>query len=147
MAGLFAPNGAYNTNNMGGLVQTVSTLTGTNSATLTSVDYNRKLIFAHATFVASATVGNRKLELQLINGGSVEVGDWHVTPSMVASTTYHVEFLSGTYREATFDANNVNQTPFPMGLIIPAGYTLKFADSANIDATGDAITVYVQTVA
>lgn len=103
-----------------------------------------ELVFAHVVYNASATVGNRVVSLQLLDGSGNAVGTWETTPPITASQTgYHVEFAGGVYREATFDANHTVQTPFPVGLTVPAGYTLKVLDLANVSAA-DTMTIGLQ---
>jgi hypothetical protein len=124
---------------------TNTTVVGTDTATLASATYPRVLIYAHSVYVASADVGNRILTMQLLNGSGTIVGDWETTPAMTAGNTYHVEFMAGAYREAAFDAGKTVQTTFPLGLEIPAGYTVKVLDTAAI-TTNDAETVNFQTI-
>lgn len=118
-------------------LSTTTTVVGTNTATLAAVAYPRQLIYAHSVYTTSATVGNRYIILQLIAAdGTTVVGDWHTSAAITAgSTGYHVEFLPGTYRETAFDASHTIQTPFPTGLIIPANYSVKVLDIANISAS------------
>lgn len=123
---------------------TITTITGTNTVTLPSSTVPRQLIFAQATYTTSATVGNRYLRLGLYNGAGTLIGDWTTSAAMTASGTYLVDFLGGTFRESAFDTNKTIQTPFPAGLVIPAGYTLKVFDLAGVSAT-DAETVSFQT--
>lgn len=115
---------------------------GTNTYTYMAAR-NLKLIFAHVTYTSSATVGDRKVVLQLVDASANVVADWHTTPVIAASLTRHIEFNPGTYREAAFDANNSVQTPFAIGLIVPSGYSLKILDSAGIHA-GDSMIIGLQ---
>lgn len=122
----------------------IETETGTNSVTFAAATpQNWRLVYAHVTFVASADVGNRAIVMELLNGSSVVVGDWHCIPAVAASQTRHIEFTNGFYREAVFAANNTIQTSFPAGMTIPDGYTLRIRDSAEISET-DSITAYIQ---
>ena len=104
---------------------------------------DKQLIYAHVVYAANATVGNRAIVLQLINGSAQVVGDWHTSAYITAGQTgRHVEFLPGTYREAAFDAVNTIQTPFPVGLIVPNGYTLKIFDANNVSASDSMVVGY-----
>ncbi|MDE1867539.1 MAG: hypothetical protein KGI08_07515 [Thaumarchaeota archaeon] len=127
-------------------LSTIVKVTGTNTASLTAVAYPRLLTYAHTTYTASATVGNRYISLAIIApDGTTDVGDWHASAAITAGQTgYEVEFLPGTYRETAFDANHTIQAPFPMGLVIPANYTVKVVDLANVSAT-DNQTVFFET--
>jgi len=103
-------------------------------------------VFAHVVYTADATVGSRYITMQLIDGSSNVVGDWHTSAAITAGQAgYHIEFLPGTYRETAFDANHTIQTPFASGLIVPSGYTLKIFDGAAISAM-DSMVVSVEYV-
>ena len=106
----------------------------TNTYSYTS-DKDRELVFVHAEYTSSATVGNRSITLELLNAADTVIGDWHVTPTQAASLVRHYEFMQGTYREATFDAAGTVQTPFPIGLVVPIGYKIRIRDTNNISAT------------
>ncbi len=123
---------------------TVSVVSGTNTVTLASSTYSRQLLFASATYTTSSTIGNRYLYLAMYNGSGTKVAYWLTSAAMTASGTYTVEFVPGTYRETAFDTNNSIQTPFPAGLVIPAGYSLKVFDNAGI-STSDSESVTFET--
>lgn len=124
---------------------TVTTEVGaTNNVSLPSSTTVRQLMFAYATYVASATVGNRIISLGLVNSSGTVVAEWQTSANATASATYVVEFMPGTYRETAFDASDTIQTPFPIGLVIPAGYSLKVYDKAGI-STADTVTATFQT--
>lgn len=101
---------------------------------------DKQLIFAHVVYTASSTVGNRYVTLQLVNSTGTVIGDWHTSAAITAGETKHVEFIPGTYRETTFDADNSIQTPFPTGLIIPKNYYLKIVESSGV-ITNDTMTI------
>lgn len=118
--------------------------TGTTSVSFTAdTPQDWRLIFAHVSYVAAAVAGSRTIVMELLNGSGVVVGDWHCTPAITSGQTRDVEFMAGTYREATFDANNTVQVPFPIGLIIPDGYSLRLRASAGGNA-GDSLAAYIQ---
>ena len=124
----------------------VTTLTGTNTVTLPSAVYPRQLIDVHCAYTASATVGNRIIVLELVNGSSTVIFDFHTSAAITAGQAdYHIDFIPGTYRETAFDTAHSIQTPFAAGLIIPAGYTVNVLDSANISAS-DSETVSFETI-
>mgnify|MGYP001561624113 CR=1 FL=1 len=104
---------------------------------------DKQLLFIHVTFTASSTVSNREIVLKLVDTDSNVVGDWHTTPAITAGQTRHIEYMSGIYRESTFDANGTVQTPFPTGLIIPKNYSLVIADATGV-VTNDTMTVGLQ---
>ena len=104
---------------------------------------DKQLIFAHVIFNSSSTVSNRIIVMKLVDTNSNTVGDWHATPAITATQTRHIEFMPGTYREATFDANGTVQTPFPIGLIIPKNYSLVIADVTGV-VTNDTMTIGLQ---
>jgi hypothetical protein len=104
---------------------------------------NRELNFIHIVYTSSSTVSNRQIVLSLVDTDGNTVGDWHTTPAIAASQTRHIEYMPGIYREATFDANDTVQTPFPAGLIIPANYSLIVSDATSV-VTNDIMTIGLQ---
>lgn len=94
-----------------------------------------QVIFAHIIYTADATVGNRTVVMELVNAAGEVVGDWHTTPYVTASQTRHIEYMPGTFREATFDAEGTVQTPFANGLTVPVGYSLVIRDDSNVSAS------------
>ena len=114
------------------LLQDIVTVKGGNAVLLPTSSKWRSLIYVHSVYTASSTVGNRTVKLQILDINNGLVGNWHVTPTVTAGMTAHLEFMQGTYREAAFDGNNTVQTPFPTGLVIPPKYTLQVIDGANI---------------
>jgi hypothetical protein len=113
----------------------VSAITGTNTGSLTlSTTGNCTVTFAHIIYTASATVGSRYLAMGIYNGATL-VADWHAGAAITAGlTNQHIEFLQGVYRETSF-INSTLQAPFPYGLVVPAGDSLKISDTAGISAS------------
>lgn len=125
---------------MGAIVNYIETVTNANTWSK-KFDRNSKIIFVHVDYTSDATVGNRQLRLSLINNSGTLVFDAHAGAVQAASLNYHYSFSQGVFRETSFVDSQI-QSPIPMGIMIPAGYTLQIADSADVAATDDFVISY-----
>lgn len=117
-------------------------VTGTNTYSYVP-NSDTSLGFVHAIYTADATVGNRIVVLELLNEAGQLITDFYGAPAITASQARHILYLPGAYRESAFDSNNTVQIPFASGMVIPAGYTLRVRDTANISA-GDSMILGIQ---
>lgn len=99
-----------------------------------------KLCYAHVTLVTSATVGNRQMVFGIYDADGNLIIDLVAGATQAASLTRHYGFLQGIYRETSFTGNEI-QVPVPIDCYIPPGGSLRFYDSAAIDAAADDMTV------
>lgn len=112
------------------------------------------VIAFHAELVATATVGNRNIQVSIGNGAAAI---WSMTRSgnIAASATGAVRGFVHGYNSAT--AGNVplldgsatagatSSSPIPE-LYLPAGYTIHIWDVNAVDAAADDMTVVLQYV-
>lgn len=78
-------------------VITIANASGTNTYSATA-SVNMEILWAHVTYVSSATVGARELRLGLYTPGDVKCADFHTGQDQAAGTTRHYVF-SGTEGE------------------------------------------------
>lgn len=102
-----------------------------------------KINWAHIIFTSTATVGDRSVEIEITDADSNDVLDVHPGSVQAASNTYHYVYLQGIYRETSFTLN-VMQVPIPKDFYLQPGWTIRFYDSAAIDAAADDMTVSFQ---
>lgn len=102
-----------------------------------------KLNFAHVTLVSSGAAGNRQMEMIVADSSGNVMFTLSAGATQAASLTRDYHFMQGTYRETAFVANEL-QVPFGNDLSLPAGWTLRFKDSAAIAAAADDMTVAFQ---
>lgn len=102
-----------------------------------------KLNHAHIDLVTSADVGNRLIQMDVLDENSNVVTSITAGVVQAAGLTRHYAFFQGIYRETAF-VNNEVQVPVPADLYLPAGYTIKFYDVAAIAAAADDMTVAFQ---
>lgn len=101
------------------------------------------LNWAHVLLATSADVGNRQINIAIQDASGNDVFDTTAGTVQAASTTRHYNFVQGVYRETAFIANEI-QVPIPIGMYLPAGFTLQFYDSAAVAAAADDMTVSFQ---
>lgn len=97
------------------------------------------LLAARVEFTSDATVGNRQLELRILDAANDT--QWSVVPDLVqaASLTYNYNFgPSMSDLDAVRDTTWVS-TPFPPTLILPAGSQINIFDNNNVAAGDDMI--------
>lgn len=102
-----------------------------------------KLNWAHITLISTATVGNRQMEMQIFDASNNLMMSVSAGTTQAASLTRDYHFMQGTDRETAFVASEL-QTPFPADLYLPAGWKIRFRDSAAIAAAADDMTVAMQ---
>lgn len=101
-----------------------------------------KLLYANIKLVTTATVGNRQIRMSVLDADANEVGYISAGAAQAASLTRNYGFMQGIYRETAF-VDGMIQVPIPMDLYLPAGYTVRFYDSAAIAAAADDMTVAI----
>jgi len=122
---------------------TASTSASTNTVTV-RFDREVRLLWAHLDYTSAVGAGNRQIEMSLLDPSGTSYFDTFAGTTQAVSLTYHYEFLQGIYRETSVSANSL-QCPFPKDFIIPGGWSVKFHDNADIDATNDSLTLTYQT--
>lgn len=99
-----------------------------------------KLTQAFVTLVTSATVGNRQIRFSVVDPDGNQIGYISSGAVQAASTTRGYGFMQGIYRETTF-IDGMIQIPIPVDLYLVAGSSIRFWDSAAVDAAADDLTV------
>lgn len=101
------------------------------------------LNWAHAILVATATVGNRVVTIDIEDGEGNLLIDIPSAANHTANNTEHYAFFQGIYRETAFAAGAI-QVPIPKDLYLKAGYTLRIYDRGAIAPEADDLTVSFQ---
>jgi hypothetical protein len=104
-----------------------------------------KVLYVHAALVSSAVVGNRQVEMEeFLAAADATSHLFHAAAGAVqaASLTRHYNFGQGFQQPTAFVSGTIEH-PMPV-LTLPAGGRVRVFDSANIDAAGDALMVFVQ---
>jgi hypothetical protein len=102
-----------------------------------------RLDWAHVILASTADVGNRQIEVQILDASSVLRIDFHAGTTQAANLTRHYVFQPGIFRETAFVDGEI-QTAIPMNMILPAGWSVRFYDSAAVAATADDMTISFQ---
>jgi hypothetical protein len=99
-------------------------------------------------FVASATVGNRTLVLEVLDNAGSPATRYYVPlgPNVAASATRYFVLQPGVQHEASFGGPNSDHIHAPCidGMLIREGWIMRIRDSAAVDAAADDMTVYGQ---
>ncbi len=94
-----------------------------------------------ATLIATATVGNRQLDVLLTDGSDNVVAKYMAAAVITASQTRTVIFAPAHPQDAAFNAAGVMYRMLADGFVLPAGFKVRVYDSAAIDAAADDLTV------
>jgi len=94
----------------------------------------------YAQLVATATVGNRQLDVLLTDPSNNELSKLQAGAVITAGQTRTVVFAEHNPQETAF-TNALMFRALPSGFILPAGYKIRVFDSAAIDAAADDLTV------
>lgn len=101
-----------------------------------------KLHYGQITLVSTATVGNRQMALEITDDAAKVVFRSLAGAVQAASLTREYHFSPNAVREAAF-VNGQIMVPVPPDLILLPGWTLRFYDTAAIDAAADDMTVSI----
>ncbi len=99
-----------------------------------------RLMSITATLAATATVGNRQLDVLITDGSDNELSKLQAGAVITANQTKTVIFAEHNPQETAY-TNDVMFRALPAGLILPAGYKIRIYDSAAVDAAADDLTV------
>jgi hypothetical protein len=102
-----------------------------------------ELNWINVIMVAGAAVGNRQLEMRVLDEAGNMMFSLFAGAVQAANTTRDYHFIQGVYRESAFIANEL-QVPFGTNVWMPAGWTLNIRDQAAIAAAADDMTVTFQ---
>lgn len=92
-----------------------------------------KLFGASAYLVASATVGNRNLELRISNAAGDELSRTMTGPNITAGQTGRANFFGGMYSTAS----GISMLPGIFPATLGAGMTVRILDQSAVDAAAD----------
>lgn len=99
-----------------------------------------KLYYAMITLISTAVAGNRQMALEVKDELANVVFRSLAGAVQAASLTREYHFAPNPVREAAF-VNGQIMVPTPPDLILLPGWTLRFYDTAAIDAAADDMTV------
>jgi len=112
-----------------------------NSKVYTFTGHSGVLLWGYVDNTSTATVGNRQITLELLDGSNVVMGQWPAGAVQAASLTRQYTFSPGAQYMAAFVGTHIT-TPLPANLVVPAGYKIRLRDSAGI-AAGDTLKAYL----
>ena len=99
-----------------------------------------KLHYGQITLISTASAGNRQMALEVLDDSANLVFRSLAGAVQAASLTREYHFAPNPVREAAF-VNGQIMVPTPPDLIMLPGWTLRFYDTAAIDAAADDMTV------
>ncbi len=100
-----------------------------------------RLYSVFASLIATATVGNRQLDVLLTDASDNVLAKYFASAVITATQTRTVIFAPGHPQDAAFAANGVMYRMLADGFVLPAGFKVRVYDSAAIDAAADDLTV------
>lgn len=104
---------------------------------------NRYLFhYGQVTLISSAVVGNRQMALEIQDAAAKVVFRSLAGAIQAENLTREYHFTPDVSREAAFVSGQI-MVPVPPKLIMPPGWTMRFYDTAAIDAAADDMTVAV----
>lgn len=120
-------------------INTVRTSVASNTHT---IPFNEevKLHWIHVVYTSDATVGNRRLQMQLLKGSDV-YNDAHAGAVQAASLVYDYNFKQGIFRETSFIDNEI-EVPLPKDFIIQGNFSLKIFDKEGVSGSDSMIISY-----
>jgi hypothetical protein len=94
-----------------------------------------------AVWVASATIGNRTVQVQVKDASGNILLRLPSVANIVASSTVNLEAGAGLTIQNFAGPPIVQTMPLPVDMPIVAGGSITVVDTANIDGAGDRVTI------
>lgn len=98
-----------------------------------------KVLYAYASLVTTATVGNRQVQMDVQDDSANVLGQSSALNVQTASGTEYYHWRSSR-NTATEDVATEHWMPLPVEYL-PAGYVMRIYDSAAVDAAADDLTI------
>lgn len=95
-----------------------------------------------AELTSTATVGNRQMTLQILDGTDVVFASKAAAVQAASLVRTYVFSAGGGVRDSAF-VDGVIECPLPANLAIGSGHTIKVFDSAAVDAAADDMNVRI----
>ena len=124
-----------------GKIETTTTSVSSNTHTSAIQRRNLKMKWMHVEYTSDATVGNRQIRVELLNAAGTHVYDARAGTTQAASLVRDYAFMWGTFRETSFVDGQIH-VPFPQEIIVPANYTFKVYDQADISSSDSFVLSY-----
>jgi len=96
-----------------------------------------QLLWLWIELTSTATVGNRQLEVQILDGSDDVVARFLVGAVQAASLTRYYLLASGVADMAAFRDTDYLTTPLPPNVYLPEGYDIRVFDNNAVDAAAD----------
>lgn len=96
-----------------------------------------KLMYGLITYVATATVGNRLIEVIVKNAAAETLFKTYAGFAVTASQTINFRLVTGTPTDTSADSNSFADIHIPDSLIMAGGWTIQFIDNSGTDAADD----------
>lgn len=126
------------------IANTYDATTNDSDKTFTAPDNELwRICHAHVALVSTATVGNRQIEVEVTDADGNTVFDLVAGAVQAASLTRHYGFLQGIARETSFVGSEL-RVALPIDCYVVPGGSIRFYDSAAVDAAADDMTVSFQ---
>jgi len=93
-----------------------------------------RLLNVHIRWIASATVGNRAIKMEVVLPDGHVLWDTRSDANQGASTTRHYSMSNGFPRETSFSGNNDLYLPLPLELVLAGGMQMVISDATGVDA-------------
>lgn len=104
-----------------------------------------QILWIWVELTSTAIVGNRQLEIQIIDTGPDVVASWARAAAVQAATlTRNYLFAPAVADITDFRDTDYMTTPVPVGAFLKAGQTLRVFDNNAVDAAADDMVVHIQ---
>lgn len=103
-----------------------------------------RIISVRVQYTSTATVGNRQLELQVLDRDANIIYEKIAATTQAASLTYNYQFGANVADATSPDSNDDVSVSIPEELYIPPGGDLRIFDNAAVAAGADDMLIYYQ---
>jgi hypothetical protein len=116
-----------------GLIETTGPVDVSNNTYTVTMTTHARLLWAHVIYT-TVGAGTRIFEMAMLDPTDAEIIVVVAGATQAGSLAYHYNLMQGVFRETAAVAASL-QVPFGKEFFIPAGYKLRFRDSAGISAS------------
>jgi len=96
-----------------------------------------QVLWIYLEFTTTATVGDRQIQINLLDGAADVIGQIRPNVTQAASLTYYYMIAPSLANGvAVYDTDHI-QTPLPPSVFLPATYAVRIYDNNAVDAAAD----------
>jgi len=117
------------------------TLNDSDKTLTVPADTEYQVLWLYLEFTTTATVGDRQIQINILDGAADVIGQIRPNTTQAASLTYYYMIGPSLANQvAVYDTDHI-QTPLPPTVFLPATYALRIFDNNAVAAAADDLVI------